>query len=201
MDDRKAPLGHLRPRNISTVNLAKSLIYLITLALFVAEGEIRLEARTMRLWTYQDLLNASDVVALVEPIANENNNDSLEPQYLSAQGVTTTFRVLCFLKGGVSGASTIRVKHFLYKSVAPANGGTMINFLIGPLDIDATFKVLGKSEAWKFPELQPHWLAFLKKMPDGFFAPTGGQFDPDLSFRELHDVSMFDPSHGMLPAH
>jgi hypothetical protein len=90
------------------------------------------------------------------------------------------------------------MKHFAYKGGIPANGGGMINFALAPLNISATFAQNGKSEAWKVENVHPTWLAFLKKAPDGTFAPTSGQVDPDLSFRELHEASMFDPSHGLI---
>ena len=175
------------------------LSFAIAVLLSACLGATAADARAVRNWSYDDLLAASDAVAVVEPVANENNDDQWEwaPQF--AQGVTTTFHVLCYLKGGGPGdKTTIRVKHFVYKDGEPPNGGAMINFIVGPLNVNGTFTQNGKSEPWKFERLQPHWLAFLKKMPDGSFAPVSGQIDPAFSFLELHHSSMFDPTHGQL---
>jgi hypothetical protein len=169
----------------------------VWLALF---SLIPVNARVLQNWSYQDLLRAADIVVVAEPVANENNADRWEwiPEF--AQGVTTTFKVLGYLKDGGAGGDTIRVKHFIYTKGCPANGGRMINFVVGPLDIDANFTIKGKSEPWRFTRLQPRWLAFLKKTSDGFFIPVSGQIDPNFSFQELHEASMFDPTHGMQPS-
>jgi hypothetical protein len=150
-------------------------------------------------WSFDKLMKVSDIVVIVEPLSNTNNSDQWEWSPKFAQGVTTTFKVWCYLKGG-AGPDTIQVKHFVYKGGWPPNGGIMINFLPGPLDIDATYTIKGRSEPFKFGQLQVRWLAFLKKGLDGSFVPTSGQIDPSLSFQELHDVSMFDPTHGMIPS-
>ncbi len=178
------------PRTIPTRYAAVTIILLLLCP-------IVLNARVARNWTYKDLFEASDVVAIMEPLNNENNSDQWEWIPKFAQGVTTSFNVHCFLKGDMPTGTTIRVKHFVYK-MWPPNGGEMINFAVAPLNISATFTQNGKSEPYDFKNVHPTWLAFLKKMPDGTFAPTSGQIDPVFSFCELHHISMFDPTHGMI---
>ena len=136
-------------------------------------------------WTYQELLQASDVVAIAEPIANTNNKDLLGFDSQFDQGVTTTFRVLCFLKSVAPDVDTIRVKHFKYIGGMPANAGVMVAFSVTPylptnesLEDRGSVLLYGK-------EKHERWLIFLKKSPDGSFAPTSGQVDPDFSFFSL----------------
>ena len=143
-------------------------------------------------------MESSDVVAVLLPVANENNSD-----YWSdlTQGITTSFKVLCCCKGGVAAGATLRLRHFLYTRGAPPNGGQMINFLVVPPNYEVTSHLHGKTPSWKFEDVHPEWLAFLKKAPDGSFVPTSGRMDPAYSFRELHEASIFDPTNGFNQIH
>jgi len=155
-----------------------------------------MDARGVRIWTYQDLLSASDVVAVVEPTANENNSDSWEWIPKFAQGVTTTFHVLCYLKGDASSPDTIRVKHFLYKNVFPPNGGELIDFPLtaynGLTDANKDFRNAVENAH------HLRWLAFLKKADNGTYSPTSGQIDPAFSFLALHDAFTDHTIDGMV---
>ena len=148
------------------------------------------DARAVKFWNFEELTQQSDVVAIIVPMSNENNSDAFDWPGVAAQGITTKFKVLCWLKGTPNG-DTLPVKHFIFRDVVPVNAGTLINFLVGPLELTATIKRNGKSEDWNLSPATPRWLAFLKKSPDGTYAPTSGQVDPDSSFQELHGPLMY----------
>jgi hypothetical protein len=155
-------------------------------------GQVRLSARTERLWSYDQLRDASDVVAILKPLKIENNTQTGVAEGLSPkdyQGVTTTFEVQCYLKGGPA-TDTIRVNHFKYAQPgwAATNGPGLVSFQIGRRVYrqvpDQDNKVVGDH---RFLQETPCWLAFLRKMPDGSFAPVSGQYTARSSFRELLD--------------
>ena len=143
----------------------------------------------MRTWTYQQLTAESDVVAIVQPLENKPNSEKLDwPP--SAHGVDTTFKVLSCLKGQLP-TETLVLRHFIYHHDMPPDGGRLIDFLPGPLAIRGTIELNNGKEDWTFNGLIPEWLAFLKRNHDGTFSPTAGQLDPDISFKELHGLSLF----------
>jgi len=158
-----------------------------------------LEARFVPDWNFDKLLSSSDMVAIVEPTKNENNSDQWEWVPAFAQGVTTTFKVISVLKGDVAKGSDIRLRHFVYTIAVPPNGGAMVNFELGPFNLDATFTQNGKAVPYRFENVHPTWLVYLKKAANGDFVPTSGQIDPSYSFLELHHAAMFDPTQGMVP--
>jgi len=156
-----------------------------------------LSARAVQDWTYKDLQAASDVIAVAEPISNENNSDKWEWTPEFAQGVTTTFKVICYFKGDDS-ATTLRLKHFVYKGgIWPPNGGLMVNFMTGSLKASGSYDVGGNTDNWAADNVHPTWLIFLKKGADETYVPTSGQIDPAFSFRELHGATMFNLNHGL----
>src|ERR1700733_5927638 len=56
--------------------------------------------RALPQWPYQKLWDTSDVVAVLEPLGTENNNDGPGDSKLTdVQGVTTRFKVSAIFKG------------------------------------------------------------------------------------------------------
>jgi len=140
-------------------------------------GQSSLQARTVRNWSIDELTQAADLVVVVDPIKNEDNSEKDIPNYDPRwfQGVSTTFQIKGCFKG-TPNKGEIVVKHFKYKEkdISPPNGPDFIFFVISPLGQPAQ-----------------HWVAFLKKAPDGSYVPVTDQYDAILSFKELHDPSFY----------
>jgi hypothetical protein len=166
---------------------AKYLTALVLLGFIL--GQTSLYARAVRIWSYDDLLKASDVVAIVEPIKSENNQDqffelSSDDRGL-AHGVSTTFKIHCYLKGA-SSTTEIVVKHFDGKDVRTlVNAPDLVYFPIGPQTFDVSAPQNNQVHERYSTSTSPLWLAFLKRNDDGTLAPTAGQMDSVLSFRWL----------------
>lgn len=152
-----------------------------------------MKARGVRAWSYDELVKASDVVLVIEPLKTENNDDTFATEYdldWDFQGVSTTFKVHCCFKGSTV-PDEIVVKHFEYKpnGMGGANGPTFLQFLPGTLKYKAAYSKDDKEVSSNtYYEPHPCWLAFLKKTADGSFVPVAGQIDTGLSFKELHDA-------------
>jgi len=162
-------------------------------------GQISLQARGIRNWSYDELVKASDLVVIIETLKNEKNEDTLKVNGIddsSVQGVSTTFHVLYCWKG-VPPSGDLVVKHFVYKpDVGSVNGALFIHFLTEPINFEGKVYVgqknKGPVDAVQFCLAVPNWLAFLKKAPDGAFIPATGQVAPMHSFKELREV-LFSP--------
>ena len=170
------------------MRLFKYLSLLFVVGLLV--GQNPLHARFVRDWSFEDLVKASDLVVIAEPITNSNNSDQDEASPKDVQGVSTTFKTLGCLKG-TPGKDTVVVKHFIEKSKTRSNAGGLINFLIGPISLKVTFQRKGEAGEQSSEILKPKWLLFLAAGPDGSYRPVSGQHDPEYSFHEIHDASMF----------
>jgi hypothetical protein len=156
-------------------------------------------ARGKGIVTYDKLVAKADLVAIIEPIANEETKD---PYVGLLYGFTqkdfvatnTKFRVHAYLKGGDAAAKEITILHFSYsKSVGGrANGACFITFVTGPLQYEKRAlkddKPVGGVSVYK---QQPIWLAFLKKRSDGRFDPISDPYDSADSFREIHNSSFY----------
>jgi hypothetical protein len=157
-------------------------------------GQASLHARAVRIWSYDELLKASDVVAIVEPIKSENNRSQFEwaDSAECFQGLSTTFKVHSYFKGANS-TTEIVVKHFghIAGKMFPANGPELAYFAIGPQSFDVSAPQKDKPGANEVIERvstnNPCWLAFLKRNDDGTFVPVTGQIDSLMSFRWLAD--------------
>ena len=157
--------------------------------------QMPLHARPIPGWSYDDLAKASDVVAVIEPLKNENNDEKLKIEGSKGsdfQGLSTTVKVHYCFKGSLS-LDELVVKHFKYgPSIGPPDGAEFISFLVGPLKYKKTdLKDDKEVGGITYYQATPSWLAFLKKAPDGSYIPVTGQYDASLSFKELHDPSFF----------
>jgi hypothetical protein len=161
-----------------------------------ALGSTLLHARLLENWPFERLTKEATIIVVIEPLSNQYDKDTV-PGTLT-RGVVTTFKVLSYFKGSPH-AETILVRHFVYDGGVPGNGGKLINFARGPLDVDVTAATKkGRIYYRNYNPIPVRWLAFLKGTPDGSFIPVSGQQDPDFSFQELHDVSTFDSTQGLL---
>src|ERR1700722_10846180 len=170
----------------------KYILALVTIGILV--GQMPLKARAIRVWSYDELVTASDAVMILETIGNENNTDTFKmdgSNISSFQGVSTTFRVLYCWKGSAPSSNAV-VKHFVYKpNIGWADGAMFVHFRTEPLIFEGKLHRNRDSkdpgEAIRTEQSVPHWLAFLKMAPDGSYVPVTGQYDASLSFKELHD--------------
>jgi len=135
--------------------------FLVALILFTATTSA--QARRVRLWTYQELLDKADFVVIARPTATGDSQERLQSLSGMAQpvvGVETKFQVSAVLKGEKS------TKEFVLHHYRPdgffrvPNGPTFITF----------------DPAKKRP-----YLLFLVREADGRYAPVVGQIDPALS--------------------
>jgi hypothetical protein len=157
-------------------------------------------ARAVPAWPYDKLVADSDLVAIVEPIENQPAKDAFTDYNYGHpandfDAINTRFRVLVVLKPAGDAPKELTVLHFSYSKglTMITNGACFMRFLIGPLQYEKRIlkeeKPIGGVAV--FFQEKPIWLAFLKRQPDGRFAPVTGQYDSAFSFRELHNASYF----------
>ena len=119
-------------------------------------------ARGLKNWTYQELLEKSDLVAIATPISTKDTEEiwvaEASPIGCTAIGVETQFNVSAILKGDKSLKKIIL--HY-YKIGYALNNGIFNGPLL--LSIDLTQK--------------QEYLMFLIREKDGRYAPTVGQVD------------------------
>jgi len=131
------------------------------------------EARLKRSWTYEQLLNEADIVAVVDaspPKDTENTDVFLV--YPVVQ-ILTTLRVHAVLKGDTKKES-LEFVHYRYGKIDRSiiNGAQFVHFL--------AVRKHGKIEYQK-----PKYLVFLKRRKDGRYEAVSGQIDPVDSVRLL----------------
>jgi hypothetical protein len=135
---------------------------------------VSLEARKVRILTYQELFDRSDLVVIATPSAKTKDisersflpgifsqNATGKQSKIQSVGVETPFKVALTLKG--NGALTQFVLHHYREAVqgAELDGPGLISFDPGSTD-------------------RRSCLMFLVRESDGRYAPTGGQTDPAL---------------------
>ena len=150
--------------------------FLVALILFTATTSA--QARAVRAWTYQELLDKADFVVIARPTATGDSQERLQsfsgrPQ--PVVGVETKFQVSAVLKGEKS------TKEFVlhhYRS-ASSRYGFPYTLPNGPTFI--TFD----------PAKKRPYLLFLIREADGRYAPVVGQIDPAISgdISELHGMA------------
>ena len=166
-------------------------------------------ARAKRAWTFQQLFDESDVVAIAVAtsvtvadrstdidLLNRDRKSVIElikkdPKSLLElfkgdqnylEGIITTFSVRLVLKGSDPGGK-IEVVHCRYKHGTPHvnNGPGLVCFRVD----EGTEKALDRnSEFWL--DYGPSHLLFLKERTDGRYEMMSGQMDPDDAVRERH---------------
>jgi hypothetical protein len=132
-------------------------------------------ARAVRIWSYQELLDKSDLVVLASPAATNDTQEHIDlPGFVGQRviGVETGFSVSAVLKGDKT------LKDFVLHHYRPGpdgmivpNGPTIIYFAIS--DPSARRRT---------------YMLFLHREADGRYAPVVGQADPGLAVKELVGV-------------
>ena len=147
----------------------------LMLALTILAVPLGTSARIMSGWTYQDMLDKSDLVVVAEPTDTKQTAETAILPGISPEvhvvGTETTFEVSATLKGDKE-TKTLRLHH--YRFADPS---------------DSTAR--GRPELATFdPKAKQHFLLFLVRESDGRYAPATGQTDPaDFSVLELKGVA------------
>jgi len=121
-----------------------------------------LHARGIKYWSYQELLEKSDLVAIATPISTKDTKETwvaeASPIGCAAIGIETLFKVSAVLKGDNSLKEALLHYYRMGFSLnGIPNGPTLLSF-------DLTQK--------------NEYLVFLVREKDGRYAPTVGQMDP-----------------------
>jgi len=131
------------------------------------------EAQVGRLWSPEDLLAESDVVAICEHLDTVATGvKTLHPELrpgLPALEVESRLKVLASLEGNVAGPELSILHYWLDWERLPGgvvNGGTELRFVDAP----------------------GPYLVFVKKTPGGSYRPTTGYTFPDASAMRLVKV-------------
>ena len=147
---------------------------LATACLFVSTDVV--VARAIRIWSYQELLEESDLVVIATPTANNDTQEHIDLPGFDGQrviGVNTTFTVSGVLKRDKV------LKDFVLHHYRPGSGGMVVPN--GP-----TFVYFAVSEKLSAPRRT--YILFLHREADGRYAPVVGQADPGLGVNELEGV-------------
>ena len=133
-------------------------------------------ARGVRFWSYQELLDKSDVVVLATATATDDTGEHIDlPGFVGEHviGVETGFAVSAVLKGDKA------LKDFVLHHYHPGPGGVRVPN--GP-----TFVYFAVSEKPSAPRRT--YLLFLHREAGGRYAPVIGQTDPGLGVKALGGV-------------
>ena len=149
-------------------------LLVFTISLLIVSASIA-AARAVRSWSYQELLDKSDLVVIATPTASNDTQERNLPGFdgQPAIGVETRFTVSAVIKGDEA------LKDFVLHYYRPGPGGMVVPN--GP-----SFIYFAISEK---PSMRPRtYILFLHQEADGRYAPVVGQADPGLGVRELQGV-------------
>jgi hypothetical protein len=138
-------------------------------------------ARQLEDWPYDKLFKNADLVVIVKPSAvrDATEKDKAIPpdneDYLV--GVVTSFKVIHVVKGEYK-EKKLDLVHFKIKE------GRMIGN--GPLLVSFhTKETKIRGDSWSSIIMESEYMLFLKKQKDGQFTFVSGQFDPELSVKQV----------------
>jgi hypothetical protein len=132
----------------------KPLRILLTAAFLLATAAI-VRARAMESWSYQQLLDKSDLVVIATPSTTNDTKEHIDlPGFVEQPviGVETKFRVSAVLKGDKA-LKDLVLHHYRANAVELINGPALVSF---------------------DPTKKRSFLIFLIREADGRYAPTSG---------------------------
>ena len=136
-------------------------------------------ARGVRIWSYQELLDKSDLVVIAAPAATNDTKEHIDLPGFPGEhvsGVETRFTVSAVLKGAQL------MKDFVLHHYRTSDGMNIPHVPNGP-----SFVSFAPAEK---PTLAPRaYILFLIRETDGRYAPVVGQTDPGLAVKELVGVA------------
>jgi hypothetical protein len=158
------------------MNAMKSIRRLILATAFLLGMTGVVAARVVPLWSYQELLDKSDLAVIAVPTATNDTQEHGGLPGFDAQrvvGVETRFTVSAVLKGDKALRDFV-LHHYRPGSDAAIvpNAPTFVSFAVSakPTPVPRTY------------------ILFLIREADGRYAPVVGQVDPGLGIRELGGV-------------
>ncbi|MGC9944233.1 MAG: hypothetical protein ABSE48_20595 [Verrucomicrobiota bacterium] len=133
-------------------------------------------ARAVRIWSYQELLEASDLVVIATPTASNDTKEHIDLPGFDRQqvmGIETRFAVSGVLKGDKA-LKDIVLHHYrpVPDGMTVPNGPTFVYF-----PVSGTPQVPGRT-----------YILFLHREVDGRYASVVGHADPGLGVMELSGV-------------
>ena len=152
------------------------LFILATAFLAVSTGIVA--ARGVRLWSYQELLEKSDLVVIAFPTATNDTKEHIDLPCFDGQrviGVETRFTVSAVLKGDK--ALRDFVFHYFHYYRTP-DGANIPNVPNGPSFV--SFAPVENPTS-----VQRKYILFLLREAEGRYAPVNDQADPGIGVKEL----------------
>ena len=149
------------------------LLFLVIPLFLVSRGIVA--ARAVRPWSYQELLEQSDLVVIAVPTSTSDTKERNLPGFVGQPviGMETRFAVAAVLKGDRS-LTNLVLHHYRPAQdhyIVP-NGPTFVYFALSDEP-----SVRRKT-----------YILFLRRETDDRYAPVAGQTDPGLGVRELGGV-------------
>jgi len=143
-------------------------------------------ARAVRIWSYQELLDKSDLVVIATPTATNDTEEHIDLPGFDGEhvvGVETRFSVSAVLKADKA-FSAVVFHHYRAADSTNIphvpNGPSFVSF--DPPKNSIVNLVREK------PPIQRTYILFLIREADGRYAPVVGQADPGLGIKELVGV-------------
>lgn len=152
-------------------------LLLLAIAFLVVSTSI-VSARGVRIWSYQELLDKSDLVVLAVPVATNDTKEHIDLPGFEGEhviGVETRFTISAVLKGDKA------LKDFALHHYRTTDGTNIPHAVNGPSFV--SFAPV------KNPTAVPQtYMLFLLREANGRYAPVVGQTDPGLGIKELVSI-------------
>jgi hypothetical protein len=161
-----------RIRQMSNV---KPIRLFLLAAAYLAVSTGIVAARGVRLWSYQELLEKSDLVVIASPTATNDTKEHIDLPGFDGQRVIrveTRFTVSAVLKGDKA------LRDFVFHHYRTPDGANIPNVPNGPSFV--SFAPVENPTS-----VQRTYILFLLREADGRYAPVVGQADPGLGVKEL----------------
>jgi hypothetical protein len=152
-------------------------------------------ARRLPDWPHDKLLKDADLVVVAAADKSEPTADKYEgDNAYELDGVNTRFTVRVALKGEAP-KDGLTVLHYRMGRLKPGKteddqwyaakiGPNLVTFRADPLRLHVGGSAVGVPA--------PEYLLYLKKRADGRYEPVSGQYDPNLSAREIFPPALSD---------
>jgi hypothetical protein len=190
-EERGAAFDH---RGRSAKTIMKS-IYFVAIVFSLELNPTALRARPVATLETAEGVRSAEIIVVIRPKSSRVTSDKPDDGSFGTrplneyEALETECEVIAILKGSID-APSVKLVHFAYKQLKPEfNGGLFMCFL------SATNRLLTfpESNSWipdtskriPYADSQSEYLAFLRRLPDGRFAPVAPQYDAAGSFRLL----------------
>lgn len=161
------------------MNNMKTIRLLVLTSAFLLGVTGIVAARAVRFWSYQELIEKSDLVVLATPAATNDTSEQIDlPGFVGEHviGVETKFTVSAVLKGDKA------LRNFVFHHYRTTDGLNITHLPNGPTFV--AFDPVANAT------ISPRtFILFLLREADGRYAPIVGQTDPGGGVRELRGVS------------